>query len=423
MSIDTPAKLAILGAGPIGLEAALYARFLGYDVVAFDRGEVAASVRQWGHVRMFTPFGMNCSPLGVAAIQAHDESWRPPGDETLLTGQEWIDRYLLPLSQTDLLSDHLRLNTTVISIGKEEVLKGDMPGHADRGDWPFRILVRNPAGEERIELADAVLDCTGIFTQANWLGHGGLPAVGEIQLRHQIEHRLPDIVGVDRERFAGRHTLLVGGGYTAATNVVALARLIDETPGTRVTWITRREGPAGAGGPVAAIENDRLPERAVLAAEANRLAADPVSGVTYLPRTVVERIARAADDGPFEVELSGEHAGTLACDVVLANVGFRPDNRLYEELQIHECYASHGPMKLAAALLGNSSADCLDQAASGPASLLNPEPNFYILGAKSYGRRSNFLLSVGLQQIREVFTIIGDRATLDLYASAKHLVR
>ena len=32
MAIDTPARLAILGAGPIGLEAALYARFLGYDV-------------------------------------------------------------------------------------------------------------------------------------------------------------------------------------------------------------------------------------------------------------------------------------------------------------------------------------------------------------------------------------------------------
>ncbi|MEC9117285.1 MAG: FAD-dependent oxidoreductase, partial [Planctomycetota bacterium] len=32
MAIDTPATIAILGAGPIGLEAALYARFLGYEV-------------------------------------------------------------------------------------------------------------------------------------------------------------------------------------------------------------------------------------------------------------------------------------------------------------------------------------------------------------------------------------------------------
>ena len=47
MSVETPAKLAILGAGPIGLEAALYARFLGYEVEVFDRGAVAEHVRRW----------------------------------------------------------------------------------------------------------------------------------------------------------------------------------------------------------------------------------------------------------------------------------------------------------------------------------------------------------------------------------------
>jgi hypothetical protein len=76
-------------------------------------------------------------------------------------------------------------------------------------------------------------------------------------------------------------------------------------------------------------------------------------------------------------------------------------------------------MKLAAALLGQAGGDCLDQRACGVQTLLHPEPNFYILGAKSYGRRSNFLLSVGLDQIREVFTLIGDRAALDLYSHVK----
>src|SRR5262245_4600080 len=134
MAIDTPARLAILGAGPIGLEAALYARFLGYDVAVYERGHVAARVRQWGHVGMFTPFKMNRTTLGLAAIQAQDENYRPPADDELLTANEWTERYLLPLAATDLLSDHLRLNTTVVAVGKEELLKGEMPGHPDRGD-------------------------------------------------------------------------------------------------------------------------------------------------------------------------------------------------------------------------------------------------------------------------------------------------
>ena len=49
--------------------------------------------------------------------------------------------------------------------------------------------------------------------------------------------------------------------------------------------------------------------------------------------------------------------------------------------------------------------------------LVTPEPDFYVLGAKSYGRDSRFLIAHGLQQIRALFTLIGDRADLDLYAT------
>ena len=103
MAFDTPARIAILGAGPIGLEAALYARYLGYDVDIYERGYVAEGVRHWGHARLFTPFQSLSSPLGLAAIAAQDPNWEPPAPDALLTGDEWVDRYVLPLAQTDLL--------------------------------------------------------------------------------------------------------------------------------------------------------------------------------------------------------------------------------------------------------------------------------------------------------------------------------
>src|SRR5262245_7425414 len=398
MAIDAPAKLAILGAGPIGLEAALYARFLGYDVVVYERGDVAASVRQWGHVCMFTPFGMNRTTLGLASIQAQDESYRPPGHDKLLTGHELAEQYLLTLANTDLVSDQVRVNTTVVAIGKQELLKGDLAGHEDRGDWSFRVLSRDAAGAERIELFDAAIDCTGVFATANYLGHGGIPAVGEPALRDQIEYRLPDILGRDRDRYSGKHTLVIGAGHSAATNVVGLAELAGSDKSTRITWITRREGAAAAGGPVRLIENDQLRHRDALARQANFLATR--GALTYRPFTVVERLARSAAGTSFTVELSGEHAGTIDVDEIIANVGFRPDNRLYEELQISERDAERLPT-----------------------TLRQPEPNFYILGAKSYGRQCDFLLANGYQQIREVFTIIGDRESLDLYSSATRLLR
>jgi hypothetical protein len=74
-------------------------------------------------------------------------------------------------------------------------------------------------------------------------------------------------------------------------------------------------------------------------------------------------------------------------------------------------------MNLAATLSQQTTADCLDQKSTGADSLKNPEPNLYLLGSKSYARNPSFLFAVGLEQIRDLFTLIGDRETLDLYAT------
>ncbi len=74
-------------------------------------------------------------------------------------------------------------------------------------------------------------------------------------------------------------------------------------------------------------------------------------------------------------------------------------------------------MGLAAALSKQPAGDCLAVAPCGPAALRNPEPGFYVLGSKSYGRNSDFLLRNGYEQVREVFTLITGKADLDLYKS------
>jgi thioredoxin reductase len=420
MPLDTPARIAILGAGPIGLEAALYARFLGYEVDVFERGSsIADSIRNWGHIRLFSPFGMNASPLGIAAIAAQEPTWQRPGDDELLTGQEFINRYLMFLGQTDLVVDGIHVNTAVAAVGREGFLKAGMtPG---REESPFRVLTRSADDGERLWTADAVLDATGTYGNHNWLGPGGIPAVGEAGAEGDIEYGLPDILGRDRKRYAGRHVLVVGAGYSAATSVVALAELARQEPGTRVTWLTRRAAEDhDVDGPIPLIPDDRLEARRLLAETANGLAGDGRGVVSHIPGASVEQVLFDPQSATFRLELSGIEDSELVVDRIIANVGYRPDLDLYRELHVHTCYATEGPMKLAATLLDQPSGDCLDQTTCGPASLVNPEPNFFILGAKSYGRGSKFLLSVGLAQIREVFTILSGNPDLDLYKSIGH---
>lgn len=420
MAVDTPARIAILGAGPIGLEAALYARYLGYDVDLYERGRAAENLLRWGHVRMFTPWQMNVTPLGLAALSAQDDAWRPPDDGAILTGRELAEQYFLPLANSDLLVDGLHLGVDVLAVGRHGLLKSDMVEEDVRIDAPFRILLREADGQERLATAEVVIDASGTYGNHNWAGEAGIPAIGEWAAAEKIEYGLPDLIGAERENYAGKRVLLVGGGYSAATNAVALADLAASAPGAQITWITRlRAGAESSGGPIAIIAGDLLPERNRLAQAANVLAAAG-GPVVHWPETAIESIEPLAAGG-FRVVLSGRHAGEIEVDRIIANVGFRPDNRTYAELQVHECYASGGPMKLAVALAKTPAADCLAQASAGPEALVNPEPDFYILGAKSFGRNSQFVLSKGHEQIRQLFSIIGDRADLDLYATARKM--
>src|SRR5437764_12130192 len=91
-------RLAILGAGPIGLEAALYARGLTLAVTVYERGRIGEHLQRWGHVRLFSPFSMNHTSLGRAAILAEKPQHELPGDSACLTGKEHLAAYVEPLA-------------------------------------------------------------------------------------------------------------------------------------------------------------------------------------------------------------------------------------------------------------------------------------------------------------------------------------
>ena len=96
----------------------------------------------------------------------------------------------------------------------------------------------------------------------------------------------------------------------------------------------------------------------------------------------------------------GEHAEVVEVARIIANVGHRADGTLYEPLQVDNCPATGAVRQL------------------DKFPILS-EPDFYILGSKSAGSDSNFLLSEGREQIRRLFAIIGDREGLDLYRTIK----
>lgn len=408
MPPSTP-RIAIIGAGPVGLEAGLYARQLKLPFTIYEQGRVGEHVWRWGHVKLFSPFSMNSTPLGRKAVSSVKLDPNLPSDDACINGREHVELYLAPLAEV--LRERIKTETRVVNIGRAGFYKQDGVGNPGRARAPFVLLIRE-RNQERYEEADIILDCTGTYSHHRWMGPSGIPALGEIQAEPHIAYGLVDVLGDARRDYINKAILLIGSGYSAATTASNLAKLSLEHNTTWTTWITRTQHTQ----PLRRIPNDPLRERDRLAVHANTLATRDDDNVEFRAGTHVEAIEILQNNQGFRVTLrSPDQKKTMEVDKIIANVGYTPDRALYRELQIHECYASFGPMKLAALLAGAGGQDCLKQVCHGPESLRNPEPNYYILGAKSFGRNSQFLMRLGFEQVRDVFTLITGDAGLNLY--------
>ena len=379
-------RIAILGAGPVGLEAALAGVARGDDVTVFEAADqVGGNVRSWAHVRTFTPWDMLSSPrvravLGEAA---------PEGD-ALPTGGEIVTQVLEPVAGA--LAGRIQTGARVVAVAREGLLKHEEIGSDARAARPFRLLLAHADGSESFAHADAVIDATGTYGRPNRLGDGGIDALGERAFEQRITRQLtpPD------PAWAGRTLLLTGAGASAQTAARDLAAFARDAPGTKVLWAVRATDPDWG-----AVPNDTLPARAALNAGSRELQHGASDAVRVIGGVVTEALRPA--DGRIAVTLRNGTAEEVVVDHVLALNGGVGDASIYRQLQVHECYATLGPIRLAATLLASAGADCLAVGPSGPDVLLNPEPNFFILGAKSYGRNSQFLLRTGWQQVDDVF--------------------
>jgi thioredoxin reductase len=375
---DLP-RIAVLGAGPVGLEAAVQAAHLGYPVTVYERGDIGEYVGQWGQVRLFTPFGMNSSPLGLDLIRKEHPQHQLPGPNDLLTGLEYRDAYLVPLALTTRLADAVKTRTHVVTVGRAGLLKTDPLTDPRRAGTPFRLLLRDDKGAERFEEADVVVDCTGTYGRHAWLGDGGIPAAGEIAAEKQVAYGVEDVLGRKKAQYAGKSVIVVGGGYSAATTVCALAQLAEGNSATWAIWLTR--GPRST--PLARNPSDPLRERDRLAARANNLATRGDGNVEFHAQVLIDEVTSHGPDRGFRVAgRVNDRPMTWEVDRVIGNVGYLADGALTRELHVTE-FAG-----------GN---------------VRQPEPGYYVLGMKSFGRDSNFLLKRGFEQVKEVIGHLGRR--------------
>lgn len=403
-------SVVVIGAGPVGLAAAAHLIERGLEPVVLEAGEqVASAVSEWSHIQLFSPWRHNIDAASRRLLEQTD--WQEPDLESLPTGGELIESYLRPLAATDALAERIHTDRKVIAVSRAGMDKVRSIGREAR---PFLVRTVDASGAVRDHQADAVIDTSGVWGQTNPMGAAGLPAPGEAAAAAYISGPLPDVLGKERERFAGKHTLVVGMGHSAANTLLALAQLADEEPGTSITWAIRgaRADRLYGGG-----DADGLPARGALGSRLKSLVDFGV--ITLVPQFSITgfQVGGSCCGGttaPLSVQAqTAAGPSTIQVDTVVAATGFRPDLDMLREVRLNldpgvEAPAALGP------LIDPNAHSCGTVPPHGERELAHPEPGFYIAGIKSYGRAPTFLLATGYEQVRSIAAALaGDREAAD----------
>jgi thioredoxin reductase len=390
--------IAIIGAGPVGLAAAAHTLARGETPLVLEAGDsVGASIHKWGHVRLFSPWQYNVDTASARLLA--EVGWVAPAPDRYPTGHELVDGYLTPLAATPQLRPHIRLGTRVTAIARQGFDKMKTDG---REDAPFVLHIEDAVGNEDAVLARAVIDASGTWEAPNPLGANGLPAPGERAAAGRIDYGIPDVLGAERDRYAGKRVLVVGSGHSAFNAVLDLMTLIEEENAGTLTWAVRRRtlGQLFGGG-----ENDALEERGKLGARVRDLVE---RGVLRLETGF--KIARIIT-APEGVTVVGEDATLSPVDLIVAATGFRPELTPLRELRLHLDPAVESPSALAPMIDPNIHS-CGTVRPHGALELKHPEHDFYIAGMKSYGRAPTFLMLTGYEQVRSIVAaLVGDWAS------------
>lgn len=386
--------VAIVGAGPIGLVAAAHLVARGETPLILEAGDaVGANVRRWAHVRLFSPWKYLTDPVSRELLSA--TGWSSPPEEHLPTGGELVAKFLEPLAAVPQIVPHLRLGRRVVAITRKGY---DKLKTAGRERAPFELVARTDTGGTERYLARAVIDASGTYTTPNPLGASGLPAEGEVECRDRITYGIPDVLGRDRSRYAGRKTLVVGSGHSAFNTVLDLATLAGEAAGTAVVWAVRRRdvGLMFGGGSA-----DALPARGRLGDALRRLVDE--GGVDFVTGFGAERVVVGGHGLVVEGGgVTGDGRRAIGpVDEIVVTTGFRPNLEMLRELRTSLDPWLEAPVALAP-LIDPNLHSCGSVQPHGYEELKHPERDFFVVGMKSYGRAPNFLLLAGYEQVRSV---------------------
>jgi predicted flavoprotein YhiN len=144
MTLDPPGTIVVVGGGPVGVEAALYGRFLGYNVTLLEREAVGSSLAARGDQPLDILPDRCLSTLARGALEAQIG----PRRETLPSDcQAWVQQTLVPLSESDLLAGRVQTSAHVRRIVRIPIEPDDADSADELAEIPEDFRLQLESGE------------------------------------------------------------------------------------------------------------------------------------------------------------------------------------------------------------------------------------------------------------------------------------
>ncbi|WP_374305547.1 FAD-dependent oxidoreductase [Ferrovibrio sp.] len=396
--------VAIIGAGPIGLAAAAHLAERGLPFKVYEAGaSVGANIRNWGHVRVFTTWEQNVDTASRRLLERH--GWNVKRPDALPTGEEIVRDYLQPLADLPELKGQIETGARIVAISRAGLDKVTSKGRETK---PFELRVETTTGKLRVDLARAVIDASGTWQNPNPLGASGLKIQGEAAFAERIAYGMPDVLGAGRAEYAGRRVAVVGGGYSAINVLLDLVRLAEAESATKAVWVVRGTNMDRIYGGGSA---DELEARGALGTRLKQLVDQGrIELITDFSATALREQAGGLQ--LVGTTSSGERA-LAPVDRIIVATGQRPDLEITRELRLELDPWLEG-VKALGPLIDPNLHSCGSVPPHGHKETSHPEPGFYTIGVKSYGRAPTFLLLTGYEQARSVAAALaGDMKAAD----------
>ena len=383
--IDSPASIAIIGCGPVAIEAALYARFLGYGVFVYEAHRIASTFSTTPNRVLAHSKADACSTLGLAALEAQETPCSLESEQ-IVTHQDYFDSYLLPLARSDLLRDSISVHSPVRSVSRTCLDTSIEHLSTLKSELEFRLLIDSKKRGLYSQIVDIVLDCSGLSSKQG-LASGGGTAVGEELLSSDIKGAYN---ALDEDCLAqltsDQHLILWGDDQAAGEAVLQLTELQNHGSVGKVTWVMpRRLGRSS-------LRYAGLSEEQTTALEALRSTANP--NLVCLEAWGIESISESGDSWKILCQTNDDETLELQADVFLNVADKKRDWSFWNGIPP----VSH-PMP--------SDMDSLCDVVSN-------EPHYYLLGSKA---KLHLSMPEYRSQIRDLFAVIGGRRELDLYST------